>query len=93
MVENAGFEHEVSDQIEVWFARGERGVCDAIAGEGVTQQGGRLVEVEAAHEVGGFLTMGRALVEPETGAGDAVDELLHGLRALIDEFLANYEHT
>lgn len=93
LVEDSGFDHEVADQVEVGFARGEGAVGDSVhgLGEGPAEECGLLVVVEAAYEVGGVLAVGFALVEPETGARDAVYQDLHYVRSRVDEVLADDE--
>ena len=75
LFEHAGFDHEIAYQIEVGLARRELAVDDAIQrfGERLPEERGFLIVVEATDKVGGVFALGAALVEPETGARDAID--------------------
>ena len=62
-------------------------------GQRPAQQGGLLVVVEAADEIGGVFAMRLAGIEPQAGAGDAIHQRLHHLRTLVDQILPHDENA
>ena len=74
-VQNAGLNHQIAHQIEIWFTRRQRGVHNTVQrlGERPAEQGWFLVVIEASDEICGVFAMRFALVQPQAGAGNAVD--------------------
>src|SRR5207248_8791821 len=89
VIEYAGFHHQLHDQLEVWAPRRERLVLHPIERirESPSEQTRILTVVVTPDKIGSVNAMRtgtRAVFEPQTGSGDAIDERLHRGRTAID---------
>ena len=62
-------------------------------GQCPSQQTRILVVIEAGCKVGRVLPVGLAFLQPQSGAGDAVHQDLHGVRTVVDHVLPHHQHA